>query len=136
MTIQCYTCGKTCSEQVEEKFCSIRCRQRYSGRSKDKTAIREALLKTKYNLSLEDYDRMLDDQDGRCAICLKPPEPDRHLCVDHDHETGENRGLLCDICNRGVGIFRDDPEALRRAADYLERTKKITSKEADEREKA
>lgn len=73
------------------------------------------------------YDEMLLKQDGVCAICrtatvLKPApghKRRRQLCVDHDHATGKVRGLLCFVCNAGLGFFRDDPIRLRAAAIYL-----------------
>jgi hypothetical protein len=78
-------------------------------------------LKHLYGLSLVGYERLLAAQDGRCAVCGEPPAPGRRaLAVDHDHQTGRVRGLLCGLCNRGVGAFRDNPEFARRAASYLE----------------
>ncbi|SFF46060.1 Recombination endonuclease VII [Blastococcus tunisiensis] len=58
---------------------------------------------------------MLRDQDGLCAICRVAPA----VHVDHDHETGAVRALLCFNCNGGLGQFRDDPDVLRAAADYV-----------------
>ena len=78
---------------------------------------REAKLKTKYRLSQAAYDDMLASQGGVCAICLQPPS--YTLYVDHCHETGRVRGLLCAPCNAGLGMLRDDPDRARRAADYL-----------------
>jgi hypothetical protein len=72
----------------------------------------------RYGLTPEEYDLMLVLQDGLCAICHRPPT-DIKLAVDHDHETGTVRGLLCPSCNNGLGRFRDDPALLTRAADYL-----------------
>lgn len=69
-----------------------------------------------YGLSLEEYEDMLESQDWRCAICGKEPE---RLCVDHDHDTGSVRGLICQSCNKGLGFFRDQPELLELAATYL-----------------
>ena len=66
---------------------------------------------------------MLKSQQGTCLICGRPPGKYR-LSVDHSHETGEVRGLLCARCNRGIGLFWDDPVIFRRAADYLEVTLK------------
>lgn len=79
---------------------------------------RRSLLKTKYGLTPKDYNALLASQGGVCAICRRRPA--HRLCVDHDHQTGKVRGLLCACCNGGVGQFRDDPTLLRLAADYLE----------------
>jgi hypothetical protein len=82
---------------------------------------RQRRLDREYGLSVEDYEEMLEDQLGLCAICLSPPDK-RNLAVDHDHETGEVRGLLCTRCNRYlVGASDESPMLLRRAANYLER---------------
>lgn len=68
---------------------------------------------------------MLEVQRHVCAICFEPEtttaksgEP-RLLCVDHDHETGEVRGLLCSRCNTALGLFDDDPARLGVAMSYL-----------------
>lgn len=75
--------------------------------------------------NLEKVRAMRDQQQGRCAICEttmriggKPGMDQEH--VDHDHTTGEVRGLLCSRCNTSIGKFNDDPALLRRAADYIE----------------
>jgi hypothetical protein len=62
---------------------------------------------------------MLADQDGRCAICYTEANG-RMWHIDHCHDTGKVRGILCDICNRGIGNLKDDPKLLRQAAEYLE----------------
>jgi hypothetical protein len=75
-------------------------------------------------MTLDDYDAMLAAQSGGCAICGTPPSVDgRALAVDHCHATGLVRGLLCRACNQGLGIFADDPQRLRKAANYLRRTR-------------
>lgn len=79
---------------------------------------REWRLKHEFGLSLLDYEAMLIKQSGLCAICLNP-EVKRRLAVDHCHQTGRIRGLLCLSCNRGIGLFKDDSEKLVRAATYL-----------------
>ena len=65
------------------------------------------------------YAEMLEAQGGVCWICEKPPRA-RQLAVDHDHDTGEIRGLLCTNCNLALGNFKDSPERLRKAIEYLE----------------
>ena len=78
----------------------------------------EARYLKRYGLTLEDYNRMFEAQSGRCAICSVSVEGAR-LCVDHDHGTGKVRGLLCSLCNRALGQFRDSTELLRKAIAYL-----------------
>ena len=78
-------------------------------------------LKRHFNISLTDYDEMLEAQDSSCAICGRTiAEEGRRLAVDHDHETGEVRGLLCGNCNQGLGRFMHDQELLHSAIAYLE----------------
>lgn len=80
--------------------------------------LREQHLRRKFGIGAADYDRMLEAQGGRCAICQLQPRR-RYLAVDHNHSTGAVRGLLCDPCNHGLGNFLDDPDLLRRALAYL-----------------
>ena len=80
----------------------------------------------KYGLTLGDYEALSDAQGGNCAICLGPDETGRRLAVDHCHETGKVRGLLCGRCNAGLGFFRDAPNVLRQAAEYLYRVETLT----------
>lgn len=77
-------------------------------------------LRTAYGITLDQYAAMLVEQRGGCAICRQTCPTGQHLAVDHDHKTGAVRGLLCFGHNTGMGKFNDDPELLRRAADYLE----------------
>jgi hypothetical protein len=77
--------------------------------------------KKKFGIGIAEYDAMFSEQNGGCAICGKPRDKHFRLAVDHDHATGEIRGLLCADCNRGLGLFADNPERLRKAADYLTR---------------
>lgn len=67
---------------------------------------------------LEEYERLLEEQNGKCAICGLEPGERRH-CVDHCHVTGVIRGVICNACNMGLGYFRDNPEFLEAAAVYL-----------------
>jgi len=76
--------------------------------------------KAKYNMSLAEYDDLLKAHDNSCAICGKSPEENgKRLCVDHDHETGRIRGLLCHSCNKGIGLFQDNPIFIQEAINYL-----------------
>jgi hypothetical protein len=89
-------------------------------REANPTAMREWHLKHAFGMTVSDYDALLVEQGGGCAICGKPPGKTA-LHVDHDHETGETRGLLCVGCNNALGQFKDDLGLIARAAAYLER---------------
>jgi hypothetical protein len=79
------------------------------------------LLQKNYGITLEGYDRLLEGQDNGCAICGKTPEENgQRLAVDHNHDTGKVRGLLCGQCNTGIGNLGDSPARLRLAIRYLE----------------
>lgn len=81
---------------------------------------RERRVWLHYGITYDEYELLLACQDFRCAICLGRPRKNA-LSVDHDHKTGEIRGLLCSRCNhRLLGSANDDPARLRKAADYLE----------------
>jgi len=82
---------------------------------------RRRTLRT-YGLTLDDFDRMLSEQGGRCAICSTDEPGTRGWCVDHDHDSGAVRALLCQPCNIGIGLLAHDPERLIAAAGYLRRT--------------
>jgi hypothetical protein len=87
---------------------------------------RKIKLRDNFNLTLDQYDAILRKQKGACALCgFVPSGSDTHrsgksLAVDHDHITGQVRGLLCDLCNRGIGQLHDDSTLLRKAANYVE----------------
>lgn len=81
---------------------------------------RKVDLKRRYNLSLGLYHWLGRWQKRRCLICGEKMGPSVALQVDHDHETGQIRGLLCRACNLGLGMFRDNQILMRRAIEYLE----------------
>lgn len=147
---------KTCKNCLEEKnlkaFCtkkssadglSGKCRdcaisyaRQYRKDSPEKTRatykkrykrIRESALRRKYDISLEDYESMLKDQDGKCGICGTMTPSNRkavkHMYIDHCHTTGQVRGLLCSKCNSSIGLLNDDPALVRRAVTWLEEAK-------------
>lgn len=92
------------------------------GKSKTKEYGNELFLKNKYGLSVEQFNEILESQNNKCAICGSDA-PDHHkkrLNVDHCHKTGMVRGLLCDACNRGIGLLKDDPKIMKNAICYIE----------------
>jgi hypothetical protein len=76
-------------------------------------------LKSQFGISVETFESMRLLQGGKCAICKT--KPTKRLHVDHDHDTGVVRSLLCMPCNTGLGMFRENPDRLDVAADYLRR---------------
>jgi hypothetical protein len=82
----------------------------------------ERSLQRKYGITAEDYNYMLEQQQGGCAICFQGNPSGRRLAVDHNHDTGEVRGLLCGSCNVGLGNFGDNVDNLEAAIDYLNYT--------------
>lgn len=79
--------------------------------------VREARLRKIFNITSEEYEKVLAYQNGICPITLKEPSS---FFLDHRHSDGYLRGLLSMNANKGLGYFNDDPDQLRRAADYLE----------------
>lgn len=73
----------------------------------------------KYGLTISDYDAMLAGQNGGCALCGRTNRNGKRLHVDHCHETGRVRGLLCSRCNTAIGLLLHDPKILRRAARFV-----------------
>lgn len=86
-----------------------------------KNYIKSRNLKRDFGITLDYYNILFEKQKGLCLICNCPQSSDnRSLCVDHNHETGEVRGLLCDKCNRGLGLFCEDINILNKAIKYLQ----------------
>jgi len=96
-------------------------------RKNNPDATRSTLLKSKYGLTLDDYNKKLTEQNDSCAICGKHKSlhhegnrkgAKKNLCVDHNHETGKVRGLLCCSCNRGLGYYENYKDKFK---EYLEK---------------
>jgi hypothetical protein len=90
-------------------------------RSQRKETQRRLHLKKTYNLTLEQVDEILIKQNHRCAICENSLRESRR-CIDHDHKTGEVRGILCNPCNIGLANFRDNVHSLLNAIAYIKYT--------------
>ena len=85
-------------------------------RDKNKEKMFVYHLRHKYGIEKEDYNKLLKQQESRCAICGLMSQ---NLHIDHSHLSGKIRGLLCELCNKGLGLFRDNSELLKRATEYL-----------------
>ena len=86
--------------------------------ARERAAERGYKLKSSYGLTEAEYDTILAAQGGGCSLCGEPPSH-RRLCVDHNHDTGRVRGLLCDNCNQALGKLKDNVEVLHNAIGYL-----------------
>jgi Recombination endonuclease VII len=105
-----------------------KCTQAYVHDTYNPMKRRAERLKTRFNLMPEEYDAMLAQQGGVCAICKQPEtgmdntgKKVRALAVDHDHETGAIRQLLCGSCNYLLGYVKDNAERLQAASEYLKK---------------
>jgi len=118
----CYNCQKEITKLYVEKNRETinKKKKKKSLEPKEKLKKAEYKLKTRYGITLSDYDRMLDKQDGCCAICMTTnPKSHGRFIVDHNHDTGEVRGLLCTSCNGALGKFSDSILVLKSAIKYL-----------------
>lgn len=110
----CRVCDRTIASFEERYGASLSCVE--CGRE---TRLRKR-LRDSYGITLEEWLALRAASDGRCASCGEPP--DAHgLVLDHDHETGALRGLICRACNWTLGYAGESPARMRAAADYLER---------------
>lgn len=106
------------------KPCDDDARRFYYSRNVDtaKALARNRALKFKYGITQADYERKLAEQGGGCAICESKETRGKHsFSVDHCHKTGNVRGLLCNNCNRAIGLLSDDLSIVYSAAHYLEK---------------
>ena len=101
---------------------------RQRNKSKIQAAYRAWDLKKNYGLTLEEFDQMFENQEGLCAICSKllcrckgcsVPRSALRPNIDHNHETGEVRGILCRQCNTGIALLHESGHVLKSAALYL-----------------
>ena len=102
--------------------CTDRAEWMRNYRKKNPQKFKEYELKRRLGLPFEDYELMVNNQNNLCAICKQPEKFNGSLAVDHCHESGDVRGLLCTNCNRGLGHFKDSVEVLNNAIKYLEGT--------------
>lgn len=110
-------------------------RKRLADLYKDQERYLNYRYRSRFGITLDQYEAMLDSQGGGCAICgSRPQEGEPRLAVDHDHDCCPAskkscgkcvRGLLCGRCNRGIGYFDDRPETLERAATYVAQHKAL-----------
>lgn len=113
----CKDCGSTTRALNNPGPRCTTCHREKLKRDEDRD--RDRRYRLIYGISLEIYNEIYAFQGGRCAICRWATGKTKKLAVEHDHATGEVRGLACGPCNRMLGQSRDNPEFFDRAADYL-----------------
>lgn len=123
--VYCRDCDNIKSIKYRTKFAEKIRTQRKSFREANKKRLSVSKNRAKLKITVEQFDAMLAERDGRCEMCGKhQSEMDRRICIDHCHKTGIVRGLLCDTCNRGLGLLKDDTSLLARGILYLDKYKK------------
>lgn len=109
------------------RYCCKNCHQQWAKLHPQKA--KDLRLRKKFGISLNEYNQMYLDQNSVCALCGRASYSKhrsgkiKSLAVDHCHKTKKVRGLLCDQCNRGLGLFKDDATVLTKAIEYLRKFK-------------
>lgn len=116
--MKCKDCGSTSRKLLRPGPRCASCLRAL--RKARREAAHEARVQKVYGLAPGEYEALYAAQGGVCAGCLRATGRTKRLAVDHDHKTGQPRGLLCGPCNQMLGHGRDDPEFFRRVAGYLE----------------
>lgn len=119
ITRDCRYCGEAFSSPDGRQFyCSDEC-------TLTAKSLREAYRR--YGITMAEYRALWLSQKGACAICQQPERTARNrlLTIDHDHVTGQVRGLLCSQCNRAIGLLDDSPEVIEAAAAYVRKNRQM-----------
>jgi len=114
----------SCKKIKDQKYYSYDSNSLDRLQSKCKVCAKNSKLKTRYDITIIEYERIFKRQGGACAICrIKQSGFTSAFCVDHDHDTNAIRGILCPCCNRGLGLLGDSIRMITRALAYLKRSK-------------
>lgn len=117
-TSHCKGCGRDDHKQKWESM-SLEDKRKWNARQNSKKDYHKNYrLSSKYGLTLEQFDHMYDEQEGKCAVC-SVEVPTNKICVDHNHKTGQVRRLLCHNCNVILGHAYEDPTILMKCVEYL-----------------
>lgn len=114
-------CGETFETAYPRKIrCSLKCSNKYNSSRFDIERNRDWFYKQRYGITLEEYNKLYEEQEGCCKVCNKHQmDFKKRLHVDHSHETGQVRGLLCPSCNLAIGMLMDDPKIIKSAWEYV-----------------
>lgn len=116
-------CKNCCRRKLRQRNMSEEYKKkRNKSRYKYKDAERGYMLKTRYGITLEEFNQIFESQGKTCPICKRDKSCGKNFVVDHSHKTGKNRGILCNRCNVGLGSFKDSIELLQEAINYLTQT--------------
>lgn len=130
----CHCCNETKTTREMSKSNSVLCKKCVTKKTKEwglknpnewDRYRRKSFLKRKYNITIEEYNKIIEKQNNVCAICFGNLNDSRGFRphIDHDHETGKIRGVLCGNCNKGLGMFKDNKEIILNAYNYLLKSK-------------
>ena len=113
-----------CKIEHNEKYpyckpCNSKITKKYRKKNLDKMKAYDR--QRKFGITPDEYNEMLENQNYVCAICKQKCKSGRNLAVDHCHDTGKIRGLLCICCNRGLGVYKNNISTLENAINYLNR---------------
>lgn len=116
---------KTCSKcGVEKELGGFAV---YNGKPHSHCRLCQRAQSKSYRITLEQYDAMLSSQNGVCAACGGVNASGKPLFVDHNHTTGQVRGLLCSMCNSSIGLAKESADILKKLASYLEKHETLES---------
>lgn len=126
--IKCTACINFCFSKAKIPYCKKCFHENNKSKYTTKEYRRGWFLKKKYNISLEEFHVLWIAFKGKCGICnidmisplAQQGQPLNAVVVDHNHDTGNMRGLLCNGCNKGLGLFKDNPSILLKAKEYLD----------------
>jgi len=123
LNIYCKLCSRRHSKEYKRKTKEKQkeYRKKYNTKESGVAKNREYFLKTRYGITIEQFETFFDLQDRKCALCRSETSDGKNFVVDHCHKTGKIRGILCSFCNRALGMFKDDTEILKKAIEYLEK---------------
>lgn len=120
------TCGHPDRRHAGRGMCEGCWTRSYRDRDRDGDRVKrkDYQLRATYGITLEQFNALFEAQGSACALCKKGVEAERDRHVDHCHETGNIRGVLCFTCNKALGALGDTPESIRAALEYVERGKR------------
>ena len=118
-----YKAGR--GDKYPRSQCKACDKKRIKKRQQEKPrAVKNEFLKRTYGIDHDQFDQMLVRCDGKCEVCGRPPKK-KALCVDHCHDTGKVRGLLCSNCNTALGLLGDDLQRILKLSQYLAQSRPL-----------